>query len=76
MSAFYHRQCVKFDPNIQVRTLYVWQYAYRKARIGHYHLDANRRELFYSKINEIACVLDLVLDKNHREKVYKTYFNE
>lgn len=54
----------------EVHTIIAWDYAYRKSRDNFYERLAWDRAHFQRKIQLIAPVLNKVLDKEHRKRIY------
>lgn len=65
---------VQFNPHITIRYLYVWAYAYQKARIDGkmWNTAAADRDRFKMRCVNTSKILNdaRIFDKDHREKVY------
>lgn len=67
---------VRFNPMPIVHTMIQWNYAYRAARRGPWEEMARDRERFRSRINCIGHVLEPVLAKQHRMRVWHERFDD
>lgn len=65
----FHYRKVAFDPNIKVFNMYVWTFAYSKARRNNWIQIAADRDRFQKRINDTSEILSHILTKEHREKI-------
>lgn len=56
--------------------LYTWDYAYKSARKKFWEFFAIDRMRFKNRINVTACVINPILNCEHRYKVYLERFNK
>lgn len=67
---------VRFNPMPIIHTMIQWNYAYRAARRGPWEEMARDRERFRSRINCVGHVLEPVLAKQHRIRVWHERFDD
>ncbi|KAG8231046.1 hypothetical protein J437_LFUL011169 [Ladona fulva] len=59
-----------------VRPMITWSFAYREARRGNWEVYSRDRARFQCRINNLAPVLNLILDPKHRKRVFESRFVE
>lgn len=62
---------VNFELKPDIFYMRKWDYAYREARKGRWHLFAIDRFRFQRKINEIEKLLSPIFDLDHRKAVFE-----
>ncbi|XP_059621200.1 uncharacterized protein LOC132264880 [Phlebotomus argentipes] len=72
-SGFEERK-VRFNLKPEVHVIRAWDFAYRRARKGHWEQVARDRDRFEKRILSLSSVLSPVLDKSHREKIFAGRF--
>ena len=65
---------VTFSEKILVHTLFVWNYAYQKARESDYEQNMLDRYRFQNRIKYAENLLKDVLEKNYGNKIYNDRF--
>lgn len=60
---------------VKIRSLRVWDFAYREARKGNWETFVRDRDRFKRKIELFAPVLEKILEPSHREKVLERLRN-
>ncbi|KAH8413981.1 hypothetical protein KR215_011996 [Drosophila sulfurigaster] len=65
---------VRFNLKPKVHVMHTWDFAYRAARKGAWQEIARDRDRFQQRIKRVAPTIDIVLNSNHREKVYRDRF--
>ncbi|XP_034104076.1 uncharacterized protein LOC132793836 [Drosophila nasuta] len=65
---------VRFNLKPKVHVMHTWDFAYRAARKGAWQEIARDRDRFQQRIKRLAPTIDIVLNSNHREKVYRDRF--
>ena len=66
---------VTFNEQIFVHSLFVWAYAYKKARQSNYEQQILDRYRFKNRIKDAENILETVFDKKHRTKIFKERFD-
>lgn len=61
---------VTFNEDVKVSLMFLWKYAYHKARIGPWEQVARDRVRFQRRIQNCEKIIAKVLHPLHREKVY------
>lgn len=65
---------VTFNLTPVVHTMVQWDYAYRAARKGPWEEMARDRERFKGRINCIRCILEPILQIQHRTHIWQERF--
>ena len=61
---------VTFNPRPTVYKQYVWQFAYQQARKSEWEQYARDRDRFIRRIIEYESILNPILNKSHRDRVF------
>lgn len=67
---------VKFNPNVQVRTMSDWSMEYHEARISNWKRVYLDRLRFERKIFLCGIIISRILTTEHRQKIYSTRFGD
>lgn len=62
---------VRFNTKPTIHVLCTWDYAYRTARRGEWETYARDLYRFKLRIHKVAYILNPILDREHRLKVYE-----
>lgn len=65
---------VRFQMKPIIYNIISWGFAYRQARRGCWEMYALDRLRFRERINRLSNVLNIVLDKKFRERIYNERF--
>lgn len=68
------KKTVTFSEEVIMHTLFVWKYAYQKARESDYEQNMLDRYRFQNRIKYAENLLKDVLEKNYRNKIYNDRF--
>lgn len=68
------RKKVRFNLKPEIHVMHTWDFAYRAARKGDWQEIARDRDRFQQRIKRVAPTINIILNSNHREKVYKDRF--
>lgn len=67
---------MRFAVKPEIHVMRAWDYAYRAYRKGDYwQTFARDNERFKNRVKSLAAILDPILQKSHREKVYSERFD-
>lgn len=61
---------VTFSPHIIVHQMVTWKFAYKTSRVKYWEQIATDRMRFQRRINELAHIIEPILNCNYRLKVY------
>lgn len=65
---------VRFNTKPIVHVMHTWSYAYRAARKGQWEMYARDRERFRLRVQRAAVLLNPILEREHRQKIYEKRF--
>lgn len=65
------KKCVRFDERITLHLNYHWSFAYREARKSSWAQTVVDRHRFQRRIQEVARILDPVINKMYNEYYVK-----
>lgn len=65
---------VKINDIPKVHMMFVWDFAYRDARKGHWHIYTIDRMRFKRRIDAVAPVINVVLDEAHRAHIKNSHY--
>lgn len=65
---------VRFSNTVQKRCMRTWAFAHRLARIGNWEQSGRDRCRFFDRITKTGAVVGLILDSEHRQRVYTERF--
>lgn len=58
----------------KVHNLFVWEFAYRKARVGSWRSELTDRIRFQDRIKKVEPLISIILNSKHREKIKNAFF--
>jgi hypothetical protein len=71
-----NKKNVSFDTkNHKVHKIIAWDFAYRQARKGYWEDVARDRFRFNMSIQNLASILNPILDETHRRRIYNERFH-